>query len=88
MADNSLGDWLMLLVTIGVSVFFFYSTFRPRWMLEHWTPARWVNTRLGERGTRIFFLCVALALAGLAIVEAVRFKGSRAIGSTTVLDHG
>jgi len=87
-ADNSWGDWLMLAVTIGVSVFFLYSTFNPKWMMEHWTPARWVNARLGERGARIFFLCVALALAALAIVEAIRFKSSRAIGSATVLDHG
>ena len=88
MEDNSLGDWLMLVVTLGVSVFFFYSTFYPKWLLEHWTPARWVNTRVGERGARIFFLCLALALAALAIVEAIRFKSHRAMGSATVLDHG
>jgi hypothetical protein len=87
-AGNSLGDWLMLVVTIGVSVFFFYSTFNPKWMLEHWTPARWVNARVGERGVRIFFLSVALALAALAIVEAIRFNSSRAIGYATVLDQG
>lgn len=78
----------MLVVTISISLFFLYATFNPRWMIEHWTPARWVNARAGERGARIFFLCLALALAALAIVEAIRFKGGSAAGSAGVFDHG
>lgn len=70
----NLADTFMLGITLGIAGLFIYSTFSPRWLSAHWTPARLLLDSRGQKAVRVFFCLVAVSALVLAWVQWSRMQ--------------